>query len=412
MGISTTATDIIIDDNTSAANGTYFTVAEIVAAVTAADAIRVDSGTGFPTYRFLKNLVVGGATSNATTLQDVNCCLTFDSTRILRTRTTNLTNVGITFGTRVGSGNTGSGGNGVIVSLAEGTITSMAIRGTVKIYGTRICKKFNTTVQALQFPQLNSGSEIVNCQFDGFTNYVFGSSGANLGLAYNVDITRPDTINNIITAFFVDVADRLTISSLRAADSSAAISSNTAGGALKDVVFFGDFSGGAIPGAISLGASATNWIIARPQWPTGINLYSNVAPGTADIGAHQYWEFDPKVVDGLSGDPISGIPVKLTDALGNVQVDTTTDSEGRVMFGSGIAAGMAIVSDQYAAGTRTRSPFLAEFNTGSSANGNYPSVRYYYDQPGEDDGRYTAVRDIVPLRPAGGGPTGWVEIQV
>lgn len=285
----------------------------------------------------------------------------------------------------------------------------MAIRGTVKLYGTRICKKYNGTAQALQFPQVNSGSEIVNCQLDGFTNYVLGSSGANIGLIYNLDITRPTSATNIISAFFVDVADRLTISSLTAADNFVALSSNTASGAIKDVVFFGDFTGGAVPGAISLGAAATNWTIAKPRWPTGVNLYSSVSATTADTGAHQYWQYDPKVVDGITGDPVSGIPVKVTDITGSVQVNTTTDSEGRISFGSGIAAGMLIVSDQYSGGTRTRSPFLAEYNTGSGANTNYPSQRGYFDWLGEDDGRYDDVADIVFLRPAGGAPSTWIE---
>lgn len=400
----------MIDNNADAADGTHYTVSEIIAAVTAADATRIDSGTGFPTYRFLKNLVVGGASSNATLLQDVNCTLTFDATRILRTRTTNTTNVGITFGTRVGSGNSGSGGNGVTVLLAPTTSTAMAIRGTVKLYGSRFSKSYLATSQALQFPAVNSGSELVNCQFDGFTSYVLGSSGFNIGLIYNLDITRPNAATNIITAFFVDVAERITVSSLRTADANLALSSNTANVSFRDAVFFGDFTGGGAPGVLSAGGTATGWKLVHPQWPTGVNLFGVNSVALADDGAHEYWEYDPQVVDGTTGTPLSGIPVKLTDILGNVQVDEITGSNGRITFGSGITANMVIVADHYTGGRRTRSDFLAEVNTGASANPAYPEVTYRFDWPGDDTGRYGEVWDIIPLgNPAGGAGTVWVE---
>lgn len=397
-----------MDDDSGSASGSGYTIAEIVAAVTAADAIQVDSGTGFPTYRFLKNLVVGGASSNASHIVDTNCVLTFDATRVLKTRTTNVTNIGITFGTRIGSGNTGSGGNGVIVCIAPTTgPAAVNMRGTIKMYGSRICKKYVAQSQQLQFTNLNAGSELVNCQLDGFTGYVLGSSGANLGLAYNVDITQPSVASTtVITSFFIDVADRLTVSSTLTNHTFPAVASNTAGVSFRDTVFFGDFT----VGCLQPGSAATNWNVVQPQWPSGQNLFGANSVLLADNGAHEYWLFDPIVVDGSTGAVLSGIPVRLTDGLGNVVIDTTTGSDGKITYGSGLTANRVIVRDHYNNTYRSRSPFTCQINQTGTTNPAYPDVTYNFYWPGDDTGRYTEVGDIMPLgNPAGGAATVWVE---
>lgn len=416
MGVVITATEVRVD------NGTYSIINDVLPSCAATDAIRVDSGTGFPTVRFLKSLVWGedggGATSNATTWSDTNLCLTFDATRIIRTRTTNLTSLNITLGTRIaGNGNAASGGNGVTILQAPGTTTAMPIRGVVKLYGCRFAKAYSASNQALQFPNLQSGSEMINTQLDGFTSYVIGSTGAPFDLAYNVDITRPDTATNIVTSFFVTAAERLTIASLRAGETSTfAVASATAGLSFKDPIFLGTQEE-----ILNASGASPNWTLVRPTWPSGSSLFSTAGSTTdPDTGAHEYWRYDVKCVSG-SGAAVSGIPVKLTDAQGNVQVNTTTDSSGQIIFGSGLTANMVITVDHYSDGAsvyqiRHRSPFLAEINMPSQTgyNDNYFSHRYYFNWPGYEtysktSGTMEDVSDVFTMSAASSGGSMWVE---
>jgi hypothetical protein len=193
------------------------------------------------------------------------------------------------------------------------------------------------------------------------------------------------------------------------------IRSSSLGVTAKDIAFFGTPSTSDV---IWAGTAATsNWAFIRPRWSgnapkfSGGGLTNDPANGT-----HEYWAFDVKVVD-RNGTGVAGIPVKLTDAQGNIQVDTLTNSAGQVDFGSGITTGFVIVRDHYpdAAGAyavRDRSPFTAEINTGLSANANYLSRAYKFDWPGLATGNFEDIGDVVPIEDQSGAPTMWTEMTL
>lgn len=373
--------------------------------------LRIDDGTGFPTYRFLKNLQVGDATTNsaATSLIDTNCTLVFDNTRRLLTRATQPTSWTIEFGTKVGSGSEATGKDGVDIYYHPSTTLASVLRGTVKLYGCTFKKKYVASNQQLQFPNMTTGaSELINCMFDGFSSYVLGSSGSPIDVMYNVDITG--ALNgNMITSFFVNTADRITMGNPNLTGASNYLASAAAGLSFKDIRFFG----GTGVGALQASPGASNWIMVRPVWPDGMTLFDISQPDNdPDNGMHEYWLWNVKVV-GADGVGVAGVPVKLTDSLGNLQVDEITDSEGRISFGSGLTANAVIVRDHYTIvttyTTRERSPFLVEINTGGSAVIGYPSRRYYMDWPGITSGRFSDVNDVISLADPSGASTNWTE---
>ena len=131
------------------------------------------------------------------------------------------------------------------------------------------------------------------------------------------------------------------------------------------------------------------------------------------------WIYNVKCVDG-AGAGVSGLPVKLTDNEGNEPVDTTTDSSGRISFGSGLQANAVTVADHYLVGgvytIRHRSPFLAEINMPDQAgyDGNYMSYKYYFDWPGKDSvtvssGSFEDVNDVAQMSAIASGGSTWVE---
>ena len=371
-GVTSDATEIMIFDDTNAnagGDGSY-SFADIFAVLggTGVDILRVDSGTGFPTYRLLKNLQIGDKTATvaATTLLDTNVVATFDDGKVLKTRSTQTTSWSCLFGTKIGSGNTASGKKGVHLyfSNSAGTNT-IIVRGTVKWYGCSVRSTWAAGAQAFQMPLMTSGaSELVNCTLGGFSGYVLGSSGANISNLFNVDITGDPTVTTI-TSFFVDSASRVTVGGSPVAGSY--VASNFSGLQFKDSVF----SGTPAVSDLNPSAGAQSWLIVRPTWSGNANKFSTTIPATAATGAHEYWLYNVKIADSV-GTPIAGIPVKLTDTIGTVQVNGTTDSNGRVSFGSGLTANAVVVMDHYqVASVYTqlhRSPFLVEINTGAGAN--------------------------------------------
>lgn len=417
MAVVITATEVRVD------NGSFGIINDVLPSCASTDAIRVDSGTGFPTVRFLKTLAWGedgaGATSNATTWLDTNVCLTFDATRIIRTRTTNLSNLNIELGTKVvGTGNVNSGGNGVVVLMAPGTTTAMPLRGKVKLYGCRFAKAYSASNQSIQFPNLQAGSEIINTQLDGFTSYVLGSTGAPFDLAFNTDISRPGAAQNIITSFFVTSAERLTIASLRVSDNNFAVQSASAGLQFKDTIWLGDFT----DAVLNATGGNPGWVLDRPTWPIGVNLFKTAGTtGSADNGCHETRAYDVKCVSG-TGSAVSGLPVRLTDAIWNVVVDTTTNSSGQIAFtNAGLGPNRVIVVDHYNDGVvtnqiRHRSPYLAEINTPAQAgyNDNYFSYRYLFNWTGyetysKSNGTLEDITDVLTMSAAASGGSAWVE---
>ena len=420
MAVTADANGIYVDNVTTT---TLFDDIYGTAGIGGVDFLRVDSGTGFRSFRSLKSIFIGqtsaaagnptAGTTNATSVADTNCCVTFDAGKKFVTRTQTLSTVSITLGTKVGTGAVASGKASVIMSFssAAGTITN-PLRGTVKLYGTTLKARITGGTFALQFPNQNSGaSEFMNCLFDGFTSYVIGSSGAPIESIYNVDISGDSATNNV-TAFFVNSAERLTLSGSPGFNF---IASGTAGVSFKDLAFFGT------PGLGCISATGANWAVVKPSFPSGVQKFKDAVSTDPEVGVHEYWLYDVKCVDG-AGAGVSGIPVRLTDTLGNVQVDTTTDSAGEITFGSGLTTKAVIVADHYNPGTvsiRSRSPFLAEINMSyqTGYNRNYQSHRHYFNWPGSEtvtttSGTFEDVNEIIQMAaPASGGST-WTEVIV
>jgi hypothetical protein len=162
--------------------------------------------------------------------------------------------------------------------------------------------------------------------------------------------------------------------------------------------------------------------MVQPAWSQGGSPKCSTQTSNIPTLANamlEWWLWNVKVVN-ASGAAISNIPVKLTDTIGNVQVNTTTDSNGRVSFGSGIKANAVTVMDHYSVGTtytqRHRSPFLVEINTGNSKNTDYQSLRGYYYWPGYESvtttaGNFEDVNTMIHLQTAAGAPTTWIEME-
>jgi len=207
-------------------------------------------------------------------------------------------------------------------------------------------------------------------------------------------------------------AERITIA---AAAPTAFIQGAAAGVQIKDIVFLGTPTQSDVRWT---SATALGWKFVRPRWTGGTKLSASSAfTVTADLGLQEMWQWDIKVVD-RDGNGVSSVPVKLTDVLGNVVVNTTTNSEGRVSFGSGITSNAICVLDHYISSgsylTRTRSPFTAKINTRdlTGYNGNYLEREYAFDWIGEATGNYEDVGDIVAIQDQAGTPTPWTEEEL
>lgn len=402
-------------------NGTY-SFADIYAAagIGGVDFLRVDSGTGYRTYRSLKTIFIGQTvstgtgTTNATTFTDTDCTVTFDTGKFFRTRTGTTSTIAVNLGTKVGTGSVATGGNGVVMLFANAM--TMSIRGTVKMYGC-VMKNLGTGNRIIQISPASAGnaSELINCILDGWSGIVFGSSGGNIPIIYNVDIIAGASATNLITSFFIDAAELMTIGG---AVSGQFITSGSAGLSFKDTKFFGS----AGTAHLNSTGSSPNWKIVRPTFISGtLKFFTAGASGGADNGCHEYWRYDAKCVDG-AGAGVSGIPVRLTDTLGNVQVDTTTDSAGELSFGSGLTENMVITCDHYTDGSytiRQRGPFLAEVNmpTQTGYNSAYRSHRVYFDCPGSETvtttaGSFEDMNDIFQMAPIPGANTQWEECSL
>lgn len=416
VGVTSDATTIYIYDDTNAAAGGdgSYSFADIFAVLggTGVDILRVDSGTGFPTYRFLKNLQIGDAVAGGiltTSLIDTNVVCTFDDQRVLKTRASQTTSWNCTLGIKVGSGNTASGKKGCHLYFTNTAgANSVIMRGLYKFYGCTFQSAWSAgTTQAFQLVAPVSGSEVVNCNIGGFSSIVLGQSGQNISNLYNVDITGDATTNNI-TSLFADSANRLTMAGNPGVSHLKTI---TAGITLGNFVFLGAPTDGDIAWN---GPAATNWVLIRPHWSLSGKKISGVGPTTAANGAHEFWLYNPKVVD-YAGTGVSGVTVKLTDSTGVVQVNAVTDVNGELSFGSGLTANHAIVADWYFDGVsqvllNQRSPFLCELTYGGAV-----VQRYYFKWPGSEGvtnlaGAYEDVGDAIPLQFAGAGPTTWIEL--
>jgi hypothetical protein len=428
MAVTADANGIYVDNGTYSFDDIYAT-----AGIGGVDFLRVDSGTDYRTFRSLKTIFVGqtvstgSGTTNTTTFQDTNCYVTFDNNKIFRTRTGSTSNLTTIFGTKNGTGAEATGLDGVVLSFSCSANTTTSWRGTVKLYGTTVKSRGAATLRPLQISPASAGnsSEIMNCIFDGFTGYVLGSNGSNIPTIYNLDLCVPSVSTATITAAFFDTFKRVTIGGT---NSAAHLSSNTAGVGMRDVIMFGSSQ----PNSVFCGAANPNWKMVNVTYIDGVDKFASAgsySPGDndttrADNGVHDYREYGIKVVDG-NGSGISGIPVRLTDSTGSVQVSTTTDAYGQISYDSGVSADSVIVFDWYgrqsdsAVTSRDRSPFLEEVNLPSMSgyNPNYMSHRQKFRWPGSQtytltSGALKSVYDMIALQAVPGNPTTWVECEL
>lgn len=363
-----------------------------------------------PKYRSLMNVRLGSnVASNPTTWTDTDAVFDWDNTRTLSIGNLGTSSSTINWGTKIGTGNKATGRNGITAYFGNAT----NLRCNLNLYGCHLVQ-VPAGSGAFQFvPVSGSNVEMIDCivghKGTGATAQIaIGSAVQAVNNVYNVDFwgNTTNASAGVLSQLNCTVAERITIGGnanfycLRTAQATIAV---------KDILFFGS------PGTadiVSVGGATTVWSLVRPGWSGNAPKFG---PMTAAVGTIQeYWTADVKVVDG-NGTGVSGISVRLTDSVGNVQIDTTTDSVGRISFGSGVTTNAVSVMDHYGTAanylTRARSPFLAEFNTVNTNTG-YAIVRFLFDWPTDANGNFEDVALAVPLRPPGGGPSSWVEFEL
>lgn len=401
----------IYDDNDATgghAAGSPHTFAEIAAAFPGEFA---SLGTNAASYRGLQTLQIGdtGVGTATTTLSDTNSTVIWDNTKTLAWRATQTTSWNTNFGTKVGSGNQASGKNGCV--LVFGALTSL--RGNMAWHGSTI----KMTSGALQFSNvagttIDMVNTLIQSSAAGVSPIVLGPASTTVNI-YNVDISHT-TANQVMSSFATTSAERITVC---ATAPTTFLQTGIPLVAVKDLKMFGTPSTSDIRWA-SIGP--INWQLIRPGWTGAAPKFTGVSSGNPNLAAAvwEYWLWDVKVVDG-AGVGIANVPVKLTDATGEVQVNTVTGSDGQLTYGSGLTANAVKVMDHYMVGLvytqRHRSPFLVEINTGASALVGYQSRRYNFYWPGYESittssGSFEDVADIVSLGEPSGAGTNWTEM--
>jgi hypothetical protein len=372
-------TTIYIYDDNFSGTGSGYTFQEIAIAF---PADFQELGTGNRSYRSLVDVQVGdaGTGTATTTLIDADSSVSFDSGKSLRFRATQTTSWRLILGEKVGSGNQATGKRGCAMFFKNVTVTW---RGMVQLYG---CTVANTAGGTVSFQVVNlttgNGSELVNCILSGWNVYTFGTSTGSIDNLYNLDLTG-NSASSQITSIFAVAAERMTVGGNPV---NAYIGLATASIQFKDTIFFGT------PGIADLrwtNSAATNWTMVRPGWSlSGQPKVAGPGPTAAASGAHEYWLASGKVVD-PSGANVASIPWRLKDQFGTYLVDTTTDSNGEISFGSLLTANAVIVADWYNDGAgnpliRHRSPFTLEVNMGVGANPAYKGSSIVFNWPGKD----------------------------
>ena len=400
-------TTIFIYDNTLAADGLAYHFAEIS---TAFPADFIDNGTTPKSYRSKVSLQIGDTSAGtaATTLSDTAVGVYFDAAKGLLWRASSTSSWTTNFGTKIGSGDKASGVDGV--TIRNGLTTPWTIRGNISWYDSTII-----TAGTVAINQGASGltGDIQACilGITGTANVFFGIGTASFQFnnLYRVSLWGK---NAVASAGLLGISNFATAERLSIAGPSMSYfirNTSTSQYTLKDVTFFGT---PAIADAVSTVAGAS-WDLVRPGW-SGAAKFPNVL-NTAAGTIREDWLFNVRVVDRL-GAAIASIPVKLTDTLGNVQVNTTTDANGQVAFGTGLLLNAVVVRDHYGDGvtysTRDRSPFTVAVNTGASENSAYLSRTYDFNWPLTETGAFQDVNDVVALQDPSGGPTAWVEASI
>lgn len=409
---TTPATSFSVIDDTLSNNQTYFTFTEISAAYPAQF---VDKSLGRRTYQGINTVAYGGTTAGnstpTTTIRDSGCSVVFDSGRSLATSVTLPANSSIILGTKVTrSDGKASGKNGV--TIFQGA--NATLRGVVKMYGCTYITGGAATNGLAILPASNSTGELYACLVDAAGASTIGQSTATLGTVYNVDVMNSANTGALVN-IFVDSLELVTVSDEATIAGNGTITSSAVGLTMKDVKFFGDPVDSDFRWS---GATATNWKLVRPEYSGNSPKFSTSASDHPNLSeaTQEMWLFDIKLVN-AAGVGVGGVPVKLTDSTGVVQVNTTSLSDGNIDFGTGLTNNAVTVIDHYISSgttyaTRSRSPFLAEINTGAGANSSYPAVRYFFDWPTDLSGNFRDVADVVPLIYAAGLATTWHERDI
>jgi hypothetical protein len=365
-------------------------------------------------YRAKVSLQIGdtGVGTAATTLQDTDATVIFDSTKTLLARNSQQTAWFLTLGTKIGSGDAASGVRGCVLVLGAAT----TFRGTIKLYGCTI----RQTAGALTWaPGANNTGEAINTLFQssssGTSPFSFGTAGAaEIDNLYNCDFSHTTAVQ-MAANLNSRSAERIT---LACAAPTALVSTGAVGLEVKDAAMFGTPT----QSDLRWTSSSSGWKLIRPRFTGNAPKFSSSSAVAPDLSGAtiEYWLWGVKVVDG-DGDGIASIPVTLTDVLGNVQVNETTDANGEVSFGSELTTNAIAVADHYISGgvytLRQRSPFLLEVNTGGSASSDWPSRSLYFDWVGSEavttsTGSFEDMYDVIPLQSIGGNPTNWTECEL
>lgn len=423
MGMTQTAGTgggIIVHDNTKSANGTSFNLAEMQLSYPADILVVGTQGTRICYEISNKNsqalaLNIGQVASpQATTWKDSLVNLNTNASTVA-TSASNLSSWTIDWGTKVGSGDEAGGTDGVY--LTSGATLTTLFRGNIKLYG---CQIWGSGAITVANGAASLTGDVQGCTFGhpaGASSLTFGSATFPLANMYDNTIQyTATTANDIVLGMFATKCKKLRITgqtfrSFLGANTAAAFSP-------REIIFEGT------PGTADIrwgGTSATGWYLVQPEWSGNATKFAIVTSGNPAIAnaTIEYRLFNVKVVN-ASGSAIENIPVKVTDTLGNVLVNTVTDSSGRVSFGSGQTLNAVPVMDHYAVTTvytqRHRGPFLFEYNTGNSKNTDYQSLRGYSKWPGHEGittsaGSFEDLNTVVHLQTAAGAATGWIEFE-
>jgi hypothetical protein len=388
-----------------------------IAATFPADFIDTLSTSGAE-YRSKVDVQVGdtGVGTATTTLIDTqNSTVHFDLGKTLKSRGTQTTAWNFQLGTKIGSGNIAAGTRGT--TLVFGAATSLS--GIHAWYGCLI----RTISGAMTFSTATDGvGEMISCLLQ--STDAAGTKPINIGNATNRFANTYNTHLSHATAAQIS-SNYGTLASERmvwaAAAPSRFLTVNAGNLALKDSLFIGSPTSADMAWG---GVNAVNWRLYRPTWSGNAPKFVPVSSSIPQLdGVSETMEFRRatfKIVD-RNGIGVGAIPFKLTDQFGTIIVAGSSNGNGEIAFGAGVATNMVPVMDHYAVGTaytqRHRSPFTIKCNTPdlSGYNSNYLQRTYKFLWPGYESitlssGAFEDLGEIIPIEEQSGGPTMWVEL--
>lgn len=350
-GIVKVGGTIFVYDNAFSASGLYYTFAEINTAFPNDFELAVGATTGLGAGTIRKqyisgvNLTIGGQAAdgtNATTLQDSNCDVYFRTGNVLSYR--NIPSVLKTqFGTKIASTAGGvsyvSGRDGVFIEQASG---NLVYRGQFLMYGSE------SFVDSGNLQFLDSGasgaSEMAGCiqRCGSSVGMVIGNNATANFDVYNTTFASTST-GTFVSAMSLRNTDNLIFAC-------AAPASFFVSGAANMKVSNIQLIGAPTTSDIRwTGGGGTAWYIYQPQFSGSaiVPRFSGVGPPSS-TPTQEFWYFNVKVCDPF-GNPITGVPVRLSSDIDGNVVDTKTFGDGDIGFthtDSGFSNGVR-VRDHY-----------------------------------------------------------------